>query len=217
MVAMPDDTAIATPPVAPSTPNTSLTAAPSDTPTGAAPVSTTPAAVPAPEVTYSLTLPAESPLDPAAIERTVAIARAQGLSTEAAQAMLDYAHTEATSVQTAFLTSYQPGGAEWQKQADAWKAQAQADPSLGATPDARQQAIQQGAGVVRAFAKANPAGGQKLVEFLDASGLGNHPAVVGLFKWLGESNGEAGFHAMGGAPAPKEKPLTEIFYGPPSA
>lgn len=189
-------------------------AAPPATPDGAVPISGTPDPAPATptEVAYQLTLPAESALDPAAVERTVALARARGLSNEAAQAVLDYAHSEAGSVKEALLQAHAPGGAAWTQQVETWKQQALSDPALGSTPEQRTAAIQKGSSVVRAFAQANPESGGKLVEFLDATGLGNHPSVVQFFRWLGESAGEAPFHASAsGAPA-SEKSLTEIFY-----
>lgn len=88
------------------------------------------------------------------------------------------------------LATYRPGGAEWEKQVTTWKAAAEQDPALGDTPDARKAAIQQGHLVVQKYAEAHPTDAKGFTDFLSDSGLGNNPAVVRFFAWLGKMGSE---------------------------
>ncbi len=138
----------------------------------------------------SVTLPKDSALDTKALERTVAIARERGLSREQAQSVVDLVHSEVVQQRTTLLAAHQPGGAEWTKQLDAWKAQTLADPSLGKTPEERKASIQLGASVLKKYAAAEPDESKGIMSFLNDSGLGEHPAVAKFFRWLGKSAGE---------------------------
>lgn len=142
---------------------------------------TTEAATPAAEIVYDLTLPANAAIDAAALERTAAFAKAQGLSAEAAQAVVELANTEVAAARDAALAAYLPGdpgknippGAEWVKQDTAFRAAALADPELGAgNPE---QLATAAANARRAFAQY---GDPEAAAFFDRSGLGSHPAVL---------------------------------------
>lgn len=90
-----------------------------------------PVAPVAPE-TYDLKLPADSTLDASVTERTAAIARTLGLSNEAAQTLLDETVKDLGARETASAEAIKPGGTEWIKINDAYKAAALADADLGA-------------------------------------------------------------------------------------
>jgi hypothetical protein len=104
--------------------------------------------------------------------------------------VLAFVDQEARAQRDALLAAHTPGGAEWVKQNDTWRAQTLADPALGATPEERDAAIAKGTQVIRRFAEADPDGGGTLMQFLDDSGLQHHPGVVRFFAWLGKSAGE---------------------------
>lgn len=164
-------------------------------------------------VAYDLRLPEGSPLDPALLERTVAIARERGLSPEQAQAVVDLTASEITARVAAVEQSMSPGGEAWTKQVNAWKAETENDPKLGKTPAERIATLQRGYGVVRKFGEAHPDDAPALNAFLDNSGLGNHPVVARLFAWLAKEAGEGTFTL----PDPKDAPpksTAELLYGP---
>lgn len=170
--------------------------------------------------TYDLKAPEGSALDDAAIERTAATARELGLSQEHAQKALDFVASEVkTRVESAveaaradLLKSYAPGGEAWQEQVDGWKAEALKDASLGKTEADRTAAIQRGQAVLQKFAEAQPEDAESTKQFLNISGLGNHPAVVRFFSWLGKAAGEAQMVTPGAAGG-GEKSTAELLYG----
>jgi hypothetical protein len=135
-------------------------------------------------------LPKDAAIDADALGRTVAIARERGLSSEQAQSVVDLINGEVAQSRAALLAAHQPGGAEWTKQLDAWKAETLADASLGKTPEERTAAIQRGAQVLKKYGEANPEDAKNMEAFLTESGLGEHPAAVRFFHWLGKAAGE---------------------------
>ena len=154
------------------------------------------------EVKYELKLPDGSPLDAAALERTAATARELGLSQDAAQKALELVNTEVTSRITAerdaLLAAYSPGGDEWQKQVDGWKAETLADPALGKTPEERTASIESGKGLLRKYGEVHPADKEAMDNFLNTSGLGDHPAAAKFFAWLGKAMSEGTMPLTGG-------------------
>jgi hypothetical protein len=159
-----------------------------------------------------LKLPADSKLEPAVLERIAANASAQGLSNEAAQSQVDLLHQEVASHLDAALKAHQPGGAEWTKTVEGWRAETMNDASLGKTVDERKAAIQKGVDVIRKYGEIDPAGKQAFVSFLDDSGLGDHPAAVRFFAHLGKMMGET--PPVRGEPAGSgPKTTAELFYG----
>jgi hypothetical protein len=141
--------------------------------------------------TYTLTLPEKSTLDASVVERTAAIARELGLPDDAtAQKVLNLVNQEAATREAAVLADHAPGGAAWTKQTEAWKAETLADTALGATPAERTAAIQRGHNVLVKYGEEHPSDKAAMAEFLDNSGLGNHPVAARLFAWLGKVAGE---------------------------
>jgi hypothetical protein len=139
---------------------------------------------------YELTLPEDSTLDDAALERIAATARARGLSQEQAQSVVELANGEVQAATAALLAAHQPGGAVWAKQVEQWKADALADAALGKTPEERTAAVQRGQSVMAKYAEMHPDDAPAMTEFLNDSGLGNHPAAVRFFAWIGRSMSE---------------------------
>ena len=186
----------------------------SDTTTTETTASTETAKADLPAVTYELKLPDASTLEPAVVERTVAFAKARGLSNADAQAALEFANTEvAGAVQAsrdAFLAAYQPGdpekgiapGAEWQKQHDNWLAASLADPEIGAgKPEQLDAKVAQ---AQRAFEKyASP----EFRALLSQTGYGSHPELVRTFAAIGAAMSEGPLvtaGAQGGSPSQQD-------------
>lgn len=167
---------------------------------------------PAAPETYDLKLPQDSPLDAAVVERTAAFARARGLSQEAAQQALEFVHQEVAAARAAELAAYQPGGAEWTRQQDAWRDEVMADARLGKTDAERQAALERARGPIRKYAETHPDDSQAMASFLDASGLGNHPAAVRFLAWVGESLAEGTLVHAGGQ-AGDTRSAAEVLYG----
>lgn len=182
-----------TPPAESTTPTPTTETAPS---TGAVAASETPAAeVPPPapvEVKYDLKIPEGSPLDPAALERTVAIARERGLSAEQAQAMVNLASSEAITARDATLAAYQPGGAEWVKQETAWREASLADPELGGgKPEVLAAKVADAKQALERF------GSKEFAAFVEKTGFGSHPEVLKVFTRIAKASAEPAFTVPG--------------------
>lgn len=189
---MPDDPKPATPPTPPAAPASDPTPAappapptPSPTPspgepTPAAPSAPTAPAAPSAPEKYDLKLPEKSTLDGALIDRTAAFAKARGLSQEAAQSALDHAATEVAK-------TWDDADKQFKAKVEEWKTTTAADLTLGKTPEERTAAVLRGKQVIDRYAAAHPERGAALKSFLNDTGYGEHPAVVGLFAWLGHS------------------------------
>ena len=151
-------------------------------------------AKPAVPAKYELKLPENSHLEATVTERTDAIARELGLSNEAAQKVLEFAHTElGTAVDKAVaakIALHQPGGAEWAKMVEGWKGETLADPFLGSTPEEREASVAKGELVLARFTEAHPQDAQAFKDFLKTSGLANHPSAVRFLVYLGRSASE---------------------------
>lgn len=128
-------------------------------------------------------------LDTAALEQFEPIARELNLSNEQAQKMVDLYGTK-------ILPMLQQQQAEaWQKTTEQWAADVKADKEIGgdkltANLSAAQRALDQ-------------FGDPELKEYLDSTGLGNHPALVKAFIKVGKAMSEdkvvTGGHESGGS------------------
>ncbi|HFT7639849.1 TPA: peptidase [Citrobacter freundii] len=128
-------------------------------------------------------------LDTAALEQFEPIARELNLTNEQAQKMVDLYGTK-------IMPMVQKQQAEsWQKTTEQWAADVKADKEIGgdkltANLSAAQRALEQ-------------FGDQELKEYLDSTGLGNHPALVKAFIKVGKAMSEdkvvTGGHESGGS------------------
>jgi hypothetical protein len=188
-------------------------ATPANEPAAAAPAApATPAAAPAAAVTpkaepvepakpaapekYDLKLPEGSPLDPSRVEKIAALAKEQGLSNEAAQALLDSEHkviTEHTEAQLDVLV----------KKDEAWVAALQADPDFGRDKF--------GENVEHAKRFLDKFGDAELKAQLDQSRLGNFPPLVKAFARAGRLIA-ADHLVLPDGPAVKKLSLEERIY-----
>ncbi|EPT9029034.1 peptidase [Citrobacter freundii] len=128
-------------------------------------------------------------LDTAALEQFEPIARELNLTNEQAQKMVDLYGTK-------IMPMVQQQQAEaWQKSTEQWAADVKADKEIGgdkltANLSAAQRALEQ-------------FGDPELKEYLDSTGLGNHPALVKAFIKVGKAMSEdkvvTGGHESGGS------------------
>lgn len=179
-----------------------------------------PPVAPAPVVvvpdTYDLTLPADSKLDPAIVDRTAAIARARGLSNEAGQELLNSIAgelaTHETAVRAAVVAEQQeamkPGGALWQARDAEWRAAALADKDIGGTPENMVVSTEKAQQALGKY--ATPA----LKGFLKETGLGSHPEVIRLFARLGRAMSEGSIvQGANQGGTGERRPTHEVMYG----
>jgi hypothetical protein len=163
---------------------------------------------PAEPVVYDLKAPEGSTISPAALERTVATARARGLSAEAAQELVELQHTALREQHAAAEAAFQQQATEWQKAA-------LSDVTLGKTPEERTAAIAKGQTVINRFVAEHPEHQAALSDILVGKGFGSHPGVVGLLAWLGKAAGE-GSLALPGGPTRQPRTAAEAVYGGPT-
>ncbi|HAM5330728.1 TPA: peptidase [Escherichia coli] len=115
-------------------------------------------------------------LDSAALEQFEPIAREMNLSNEQAQKMVDLYGTK-------ILPMVQQQQAEaWQKTTEQWAADVKADKEIGGANLTSNLSVAQ-----RAF---DQFGTPELKEYLNASGLGNHPELVRAFVKIGHAMSE---------------------------
>ncbi|HDI8654719.1 TPA: peptidase [Escherichia coli] len=115
-------------------------------------------------------------LDSAALEQFEPIARELNLSNEQAQKMVDLYGTK-------ILPMVQQQQAEaWQKTTEQWAADVKADKEIGGANLTSNLSVAQ-----RAF---DQFGTPELKEYLNASGLGNHPELVRAFVKIGHAMSE---------------------------
>jgi hypothetical protein len=196
-------------------------AAPADpaSPAPAAPVAdpavvaADPAVAPAAPVAppkFDLKLPDKSSLDPAIIERTAAYAATLGLSSnESAQGLLDFVNQESADIAEravkATMESNAPGGADWTARNTQWKADALADPLLGAGDPGKLDVA-----VTLAKRALATYGDPTVIDFLEQSGLGSHPATLRLLAKIGRAMAEPAFVAPAtDAGTPHDAPKSE--------
>lgn len=158
---------------------------------------------------YEYTLPEGLTADAAIVERTTAIARELGLGNDAAQKLLEQgvaSEKEATAAREAIIESWKPGGAEYVKRDETWKAQALADKDLGAGDPAKFAVHVEKA--QQALAKYGP----ELKAYLNDTGLGSHPAAIKFLSRIGAAMSEGGMIVGSIGGSPKAKSDAETLY-----
>jgi hypothetical protein len=156
----------------------------------------TPEAAKAPEK-YELKLPKESILDPSHIEKIEAFAKAQGLSNEKAQELLN----RDSDIVAGYHESLKQKSST---QSQAWLQELKADPAIGG--DKLEQSGKQ------AFNALKQIWGEEFATVVTAAGLNHHPVFFkGLVKL---SKSIEGHEFVGGdGPSSKPKSTAELFYG----
>lgn len=120
---------------------------------------------------YDLKLKAGSKLGAEHLEKISAYAKAKGLSNEDAQALLDHDQENFSSFETAQTAALE-------KAKEEWKTLSQADAEIGGQN--LPQSVDLSRRVVQRFGDA------EFQQFLDDSGLGNHPAMLRFATRIGK-------------------------------
>ena len=121
-------------------------------------------------VEYALTIPQDSLLDPTAVERVTAFAKAEHLAPASAQKVLELAHAE----QAALVEKQK---ADYTAKITGWEAAVKADPELGGANYTGMLA--------RTVAVLDRFGDTELKEALKSTGFGNYPALVRFVNKIG--------------------------------
>lgn len=153
----------------------------------------TPQAAP---VEYALTLPQDSFLEPSAVERVTAFAKAEHLAPVAAQKVLDLAQAE----NAAFVEKQK---ADYTAKITGWETAVKADPELGGANFSRT--------LTRTVAVLDRFGDQELKEALKSTGFGNYPALVRFVDKIGAAMANDGIVNSGHA-ASDTKPIADLLY-----
>lgn len=164
--------------------------------------------LPKPLEKYELKLPDKAVLPADALERTAAIARKLGLSSnEHAQQLIDFTNGESKALIDATLAGYRPGGAAFEAQQNEWKRQAlEASDIGGGKPEVLQSKV---ALVTNFVKKYFPEAAQKLI---NEHGLGSNPDFFRAILKLGELAKEDGF-VTGNSGGGSKKSMAEKIYG----
>lgn len=146
---------------------------------------------------YDLKIPKDSILDEGHIEKVTAFAKANKLTNDEAQGILDK--------DNAFKASVIEGQQEeLAKSQAAWIEEAKKDTEIGGDKFAENAALAQR--VVDKF--GTPAFKKALID----SGLGDHPEVIRIFQRMGKQMKDDEFIMSGSAPTGK-KSMEDVFYG----
>lgn len=149
------------------------------------------------ESEVKLKLPENSTLDPDHVDKVEAFAKAQGLSSEQAQALLEReSESHASFVAEAEQTM--------EKTKAAWLEEVKADPVIGGENLNRSAELAKR--VVKRF------GSEQFIADLNKTGFGNHPGLVHFCFNVGNAMSEDQI-VMGGAKTPTKKSIEETFYG----
>jgi hypothetical protein len=145
---------------------------------------------------YELKLPEGSGLKPRRIDEIAALAKQDGLSNDAAQALLDYE----SEAHAAWMENQK---SELAAKSQEWFRAAESDPEFGGAQF--KQSAELAKSVINKF------GSDSLKKALVESGLGNHPELIRVFSKIGKAMAPDTL-VMGGGSAPPDKSMAEIFY-----
>lgn len=150
------------------------------------------------EIVYDIKLPEGSQLPEGQLERTVAFAKAQGLSKEAAQSMLDQ--------QNELLASNAESQKEaWTKETEAWVKVAKEDKETGGEEFGKNAELAKR--VIDRF------GTKELKEGLTATGFGNHPELFRFVTRIGKAMSDDKLVVPGAQTPAETKDMADLFYG----
>ena len=164
-------------------------------------------------IKYDLKAPDGVTLDPALMERTVAIARAQGLSPEAGQALLDSTVSELQSQDAARTARWEPlKGVDWIAYNNTLKASALADPEIGGSPEKLANNVELAQSVIRTISDGDPKMETAFKNFLTTSGLASHPDAIRLLARIGRRMAEPALILGSTSNTSGKKPMKEAMY-----
>jgi hypothetical protein len=150
------------------------------------------------EIKYDVKLPDGSLLDAKQVEEVVAFAKANNLSNEQAQDLLNRENETVSAYQKTQESTFEETKAGW---VDA----VMNDKELGG------QGFNQS--VEFAHRALEKFGSVELKETLDKTGLGNHPELVRVFSRIGKAMADDTLVSANASNASTKKSMEEVFYG----
>lgn len=154
---------------------------------------------------YDLKLADGVTLDTAIIDKTAETARALGLSQAHAQQTLDFVAKTVADERAAAIAAHQPGGSEYAKQQETWRAAALADPEIGGSEEKLSANVEQAKKVLVTFFP--PA----VSEFLHNTGMGSNPHLIRGLAALGRAMSEGRFIVGGGVGTSDDDKLSKLY------
>jgi hypothetical protein len=143
---------------------------------------------------YDLKLPDKSPVEPSRIAEIEAEAKAQGLTQEQAQGLVDREHKVVSNLIETHA-----------KRVEGWLSEATSDKEIGGTEINRN--IELAKRVVDTY------GSPLFKQYLETSGLGQHPEMLRLFVRIGKASGEDRLVAGSKGIAAKPKSAADLLFG----
>ncbi len=148
-------------------------------------------------IEYDLKLSEHSPLTDSDTERILAEAKAEGLSKEAAQALI--AREEKA------IDDYEDKRNEHVEKIRAgWLGEVEADPEIGGANF--KESVELSQRVLKNF------GSEKLLKVLEETGFGNHPEIVRVFSTIGKNIADDKF-VKGNSQLPAPQSTKDVLYG----
>lgn len=173
-------------------------AAPEQAPEQAAdtPAATDPAKPAVPETYQPFTLPEGMALDQAALDQFTPVARELGLTQEQAQKLVGLYAGQMAQVQ-------EMAGQAWQQQRQEWQTAARRDPEFGGAKFDENLSLAKRA--------LDQFGGPDLIEALNVTGAGDHPAVLKMFAAVARATGDHKLVSPGASAGPEAMSTAEYY------
>lgn len=155
---------------------------------------------------FEVRLPEGIEPDSVLLEKFKPLAKELGLKSEGAQKLVDLAIEMQTK---AAATATETAKSQWEAETKKWAETVRADKEIGGADFEKNVAMAKQA--VARF------GGKELAEYLDASGLGNHPSLVKAFVKIGKEIAEDSSEGRRGSGPPKgaSDPMRERYPNSP--
>lgn len=144
------------------------------------------------EVVYNFKAPEDMPLDGKAVEQFKPLAKELGLKADGAQKLVDF-----------YANQLRAQAQAHQEMQQTWVAEVTNDPEYGGAKLEESKVL--------AKAALDHIGDPKFVEFLNTSGLGNHPMLFRAFAKFGRQFAEDSVHRGNSNPGDGQK-LEDVFF-----
>lgn len=161
-----------------------------------APATPDPAKPAAPDTYQPFSLPEGMALDQAALDQFTPVARELGLTQEQAQKLVGLYAGQIQQAQ-------ELAGQAWQQQRREWQTAARRDPEFGGAKFDENLALAKRA--------LDQFGGPELIEALNVTGAGDHPAVLKMFAAVARATGDHKLVSPGASAGPEAMSTAEYY------
>lgn len=195
--AAPEATPASGPAAPAAAPATTATTAPEQVAAAAAaPATPDPAKSASPETYQPFSLPEGMALDQAALDQFTPVARELGLTQEQAQKLVGLYAGQIQQAQTL-------AGQAWQQQRGEWQTAARRDPEFGGAK------FDENLGLAKRA--LDQFGSPALVDALNVTGAGDHPAVLKMFAAVARATGDHKLVSAGASAGPEAMSTAEYY------